>query len=217
MWDPPKQQEFAEDLCKLFIACNVSWTSANNPELFLFFSKYVPEAKIPDRRVLSGRVLDTLVLRVEKEMKDQVAGKLGIGQCDGWKTGAKASIISIARSVSTSFVSAGINLHLVATHDVSPEKKSADNLLEIVLGDIEYCETEFGIIHVGYCTDDGGDAKAMRKRLRSPTVLGTSGKPEYEIKPRSNQARGRFRLISSSSKYYASRFHAWSRSTMGPR
>ncbi|KAJ7729989.1 hypothetical protein B0H16DRAFT_1330093 [Mycena metata] len=84
MWNPPKQQEFAEDLCKLFVACNVAWNSANNPELLLFFSKYVPEAKIPDRRVLSGRVLDTLVLQIEKEMKSQVAGKLGMGQCDGW-------------------------------------------------------------------------------------------------------------------------------------
>ncbi|KAJ7015787.1 ribonuclease H-like domain-containing protein [Mycena alexandri] len=92
-------------------------------------------------------------------MKDQVAGKLGMGQCDGWKTGAKASIISTSITVEST-------LHLVAAHDVSPEKKSADNLLEIVLGDIEYCETEFGIIHVGYCTDDGGDAKAMRKRLQ---------------------------------------------------
>lgn len=108
MWDPPKQQEFAEDLCKLFIACNVSWNSANNPELLLFFSKYVPEAKIPDRRVLSGQVLDTLVLRVEKEMKDQVAGKLGIGQCDGWKTGAKASIISTSITVEST-----VSLHFV--------------------------------------------------------------------------------------------------------
>ncbi|KAJ7763398.1 ribonuclease H-like domain-containing protein [Mycena metata] len=160
MWNLPKQQEFAEDLCKLFVACNVAWNSANNPELLLFFSKYVPEAKIPDRCVLSGRVLDTLILQIEEEMKSQVAGKLGMGQCDGWKSGAKASIISTSITVESTVT------HLVAAHDVSPEKKTANNLLEIVLGDIQYCETEFGIIHVGYCTDDGGDAKAMRKRLQ---------------------------------------------------
>ncbi|KAJ7735370.1 ribonuclease H-like domain-containing protein [Mycena metata] len=159
MWDPSGQQEFAEDLCKLFIACNIAWNSANNPQLLLFFSKYLPAAKIPDRRVLSGRVLDTLVGQIETEMKEQVSGKLGMGQCDGWKTGAQASIV-------TTSVTVEAKLHLIAAHDVSSERKSADNLLEIVLADIEYCETEFGIIFVGYCTDNGGDAMGMRTRLK---------------------------------------------------
>lgn len=99
MWDPSGQQEFAEDLCKLFIACNIAWNSANNPQLLLFFSKYLPAAKIPDRRVLSGRVLDTLVGQIETEMKGQVSGKLGMGQCDGWKTGAQASIVTTSVTV----------------------------------------------------------------------------------------------------------------------
>ncbi|KAJ7938616.1 hypothetical protein B0H13DRAFT_1851561 [Mycena leptocephala] len=64
MWDPPKQEEFAEDLCKLFIACNVAWNSAANPELLLFFSKYVPEAKIPSEMFrmssLSWESIDTM-------------------------------------------------------------------------------------------------------------------------------------------------------------
>ncbi|KAJ7226589.1 hypothetical protein C8J57DRAFT_1031627, partial [Mycena rebaudengoi] len=84
MWDPLQQEEFVQDLCKIFIACNVAWNSAANPHLLLFFSKYVPEAKIPDQRVLSGRVLDALVVQVDTEMKSNVAGKLGTGQCDGW-------------------------------------------------------------------------------------------------------------------------------------
>ncbi|KAJ7891750.1 hypothetical protein B0H13DRAFT_1625867 [Mycena leptocephala] len=159
IWDPPKQQEFAEDLCKLFIACNIAWNSANNPELLLFFSKYLPEAKIPHRRVLSGRVLDTLVVQVESEMKAQVSGKLGMGQCDGWKSNAKASIV-------TTSVTVDGKICIIAAHDVSPEKNSADNLLETVLADIEYCEREFGIIFVGYCTDNGGDAMSMRKKLQ---------------------------------------------------
>ncbi|KAJ7238184.1 ribonuclease H-like domain-containing protein [Mycena rebaudengoi] len=159
MWDPPQQEDFAQDLCKLFIACNVAWNSAANPELLLFFSKYIPEAKIPDRRVLSGRVLDTLVVQAESEMKSNVAGKLGTGQCDGWKSGAKAAII-------TTSVTVKAKLYTVAAHDVSPERKTADNLLELVLADMQYCETEFGIIFVGYCTDNGGDARGMRVRLK---------------------------------------------------
>lgn len=99
MWDQPTQEEFAQDLCKLFVACNMSWNSASNPQLNLFFSKYVPEAKIPDRRVLSGRVLDSLAAQTEATMKSNVAGRHGTGQCDGWKTNAKAAIISTSVTV----------------------------------------------------------------------------------------------------------------------
>lgn len=52
---------------------------------------------------------------------------------------------------------------MIAAH---PDKKSADNLLEIVLEDMKYCEDELGVVMVGYCTDNGGDAKGMRVRLK---------------------------------------------------
>ncbi|KAJ7784891.1 ribonuclease H-like domain-containing protein, partial [Mycena maculata] len=159
MWEPPKQEEFAQDLCKLFVACNISWNSAANPQLNLFFSKYVPEAKIPDRRVLSGSVLDSLALQAETTMKSIVTGRLGTGQCNGWKSGAKAVII-------TTSVTVDIQLYMIAAHDVSPERKTADNLLQIVLEDMEYCEEELGIIMIAYCTDNGGDARGMRVRLK---------------------------------------------------
>ncbi|KAJ7091697.1 ribonuclease H-like domain-containing protein [Mycena crocata] len=55
---------------------------------------------------------------------------------------------------------------MITAHDVSPNKKSADNLLEIVLEDLKYCEDELGIIFIGFCTDNGGDVRGMRVRLK---------------------------------------------------
>ncbi|KAJ7697906.1 ribonuclease H-like domain-containing protein, partial [Mycena rosella] len=101
-----------------------------------------------------GRILDSLATQAEAGMKSNVVGRLGTGQCDGWKTNAKAAIISTS-----------VTLYMIAAHDVSPERKTADNLLQIVLEDITYCE-EHGIIMVGYCTDNGGDARGMRVRLK---------------------------------------------------
>ncbi|KAJ7637806.1 ribonuclease H-like domain-containing protein [Mycena rosella] len=143
MWDLP-QQEFAQDLCKLFVACNISWNSALNAQLNLFFSKYVPEAKIPDRQVLSGHVLDLLAAEAEAGMKSKVAGRFGTGQCDGWKTNAKAAVV-------TTSVTVDATLYINAAHNISPERKTSDNLLQIVLEDITYCE-ERGIIMVDCCT-----------------------------------------------------------------
>ncbi|KAJ7833835.1 hypothetical protein B0H14DRAFT_2166575, partial [Mycena olivaceomarginata] len=96
--------------------------------------------------------------------------------------------------------------YIIAAHDVSPEKKSADNLLAIVLAGIDYCEKEFGIIFVGYCTDDGGDAMGMRTRLeqRIPKFLVTSCWGHQVMNM--NEVP-----VSSGSK-----FHAWSQSTTAP-
>ncbi|KAJ7122705.1 ribonuclease H-like domain-containing protein [Mycena crocata] len=139
MWDTLRQEEFAQDLCKLFISCNVAWNSAANPQLLLFFSN--------------------LVCPVETEMKAKVSGKFGTGQCDGWKSNAKASIITTSVTVEG-------KLYMIAVHNVSMDKKTSDHLLELVLADMKYCEDELGITYIAWCTDDGGDARGMRRRLK---------------------------------------------------
>ena len=53
-----------------------------------------PGAVIPDRKQLSGRILDQEVESVEERMKLKIQGKVGTGQCDGWKNNAKKSVVS---------------------------------------------------------------------------------------------------------------------------
>ncbi|KAJ7215840.1 ribonuclease H-like domain-containing protein [Mycena pura] len=158
MWPPEKQEEFYDDLCRLFVACNWAWNGVANPELLLFMSRYISQAKIPDRRVLSGRVLDRLVAQFEEKVRVEVSGKLATGQCDGWKSLSKAHIISTSSTV------AG-KLHLTGAHDVSPERKTADNLLQIVTADMQMCKDRYGMDFIGYCSDDGGDSRGMCRRL----------------------------------------------------
>ncbi|KAJ7049147.1 ribonuclease H-like domain-containing protein [Mycena amicta] len=161
LWDAGsrEQLEFEEDLCKVFVSCNWSWRCIGNGELVLFLTKYIPHAKIPDRRTLSGRVLDSLHVKVEDRIKEAVNKKLGMGQCDGWKSSARSSII-------LSSVTVEVELYTLGAHNVSAQSKTADNLLELMLADMERAESEFGITFVGFCTDDGGDARGFRVRLR---------------------------------------------------
>jgi len=51
------------------------------------------------------------------------------------------------------------------THDVSAEQKTGEFLLGLVLGDIQFIETKFGVVIIAFCTDDGGDARKMRRLL----------------------------------------------------
>jgi len=57
-WDPPLQQEFGEDFCKLLIATCSSWNTAYNPQVCLLVDKWVLGAIVPDCRTLSGPILD---------------------------------------------------------------------------------------------------------------------------------------------------------------
>jgi hypothetical protein len=89
------QAEFSTDLLKLLVANGSAWLFANNPETHIFASKWMtPGAVIPDRKQLSGRILDQEVESVEERMKLKIQGKVGTGQCDGWKNNTKKSVVS---------------------------------------------------------------------------------------------------------------------------
>ncbi|KAJ7934866.1 hypothetical protein B0H13DRAFT_1591296, partial [Mycena leptocephala] len=101
------------------------------------------------------------------------------GKCDGWKSNARASIITTSVTVEGKAHS--------AIPDLAAIKKSAKNLLKIVLEDMKYCEGELGIIMIRYCTDNGGDARGMRIRLKRM-------KPKLVVPPCwGHQVRGGFR------------------------
>jgi hypothetical protein len=98
-WTANQQQEFSEDLLKVFISAGIPWNAASDPEMNLFFNKWVPGSKMPDRRVLSGRLLDKEAAEAESRMKKRMVGKVATGQCDGWKNVARASVVATMATV----------------------------------------------------------------------------------------------------------------------
>ena len=48
VWNSSLQQEFGDDFCKLLIATCSSWNTAHNPQVQLFFEKWVPGVMVPD-------------------------------------------------------------------------------------------------------------------------------------------------------------------------
>jgi hypothetical protein len=99
LWNAPLQQEFGEDFCKLLIATRSPWKMANNPQVGLFFAKWVPGAIVPDRRTLSGPILDREVGKVENKLKEKLRGRKATFQTDGWRNKAKQAIVATMASV----------------------------------------------------------------------------------------------------------------------
>ncbi|KAJ7101760.1 hypothetical protein C8R44DRAFT_528061, partial [Mycena epipterygia] len=95
----PDHQEFGQGLCRLFASCGWSWKAISNPQFKLFFDKYLPAAKLPDRRVLSGRILDKEADKAIARTRQLIEGKLAIYSEDGWMNIAKTHVDTSMLSV----------------------------------------------------------------------------------------------------------------------
>ncbi|KAF7293733.1 hypothetical protein HMN09_01168500 [Mycena chlorophos] len=118
------QTEFEQDVCRLFAVCEISWNTASNPELKGFFAKYIPHFALPDRRKLSGPILDNLTTEVIQRTRQDTDGKLGTYTSDGWTNIAKTH-------VNSSVMNAETTPPLLRNHDMTGQE-----LLEIIISDI---------------------------------------------------------------------------------
>ena len=94
------QNKFSADLCHLLIELNTVWAAADRRGLQRFIHKWVgSEVVVQDRRILSGRVLDKEVQKVEEVIRQKVQGKFATGECDGWKNVAKSNVVTSVMTV----------------------------------------------------------------------------------------------------------------------
>lgn len=91
---PFSQEDLESDILELYVALGWSFNGADNPIWQRFLERWVQGSQPVSARRLSGPILDRRAAAVEERIKPLVAGKLGTGQCDGWKNIAKASVVS---------------------------------------------------------------------------------------------------------------------------
>lgn len=170
------QAAFDRDLLRLFVVLNWSWNAANHPEFHRFMKKWIPTVTVPDRRTLSGRLLDEEAARIEVNIKEQVKGRYATGQCDGARSRAKDAIqtttITVENKVSLSGSQSRIidpewnpQPYLIDAHVMTDENKDSDTLLRYIMQDITMMISTFAVLLVAWCTDNGPDARGMRRKL----------------------------------------------------
>ncbi|QRV85012.1 hypothetical protein RhiJN_13028 [Ceratobasidium sp. AG-Ba] len=111
------QEWFETELCRTAASAGWSWNSTSDPEFVSMMKMLRPDLEIPERRVLSGRVLDAEITRAVSDMKDRVGKKLVTGMCDGWKSITRTSVAAFVITVD-------YQAHIINTHDVSAERKN---------------------------------------------------------------------------------------------
>ncbi|EJD47534.1 hypothetical protein AURDEDRAFT_62232 [Auricularia subglabra TFB-10046 SS5] len=153
------QHEFAEDLCRVFVACNIAWNAARNAELRAFFAKWLPHLRVPDRRTLSGPILRVEKQKAVARVKSKVQGKLAMLQCDGWKNVARMPVITFMMTVAQ-------QSYLLQSHNMFGQPKTGAKLWELTQLNVTSAKDLYGVETIGICTDDGPDGKCMRRLAR---------------------------------------------------
>lgn len=106
-WNDEKQKQFEQFIAKLTASAGFLFSWVGNPEFVKFIQEFLPGAKVPSRRVLSNRILPTMLKTVRENIREQVRGRLATVQCDGW-SGANshhlvAFMVTVGTNVSVGF------------------------------------------------------------------------------------------------------------------
>jgi len=96
---------------------------------------------------------------MEEALAKKVQGKEATRQCNGWKNVAKSSVISMMMSVKN-------EQYLIQTHNMTREAKTGKQLLKHVLEDKKLREEKYGVVLIGWCTDDSRNGKKMQRLLQ---------------------------------------------------
>ncbi|THU83160.1 hypothetical protein K435DRAFT_571524, partial [Dendrothele bispora CBS 962.96] len=105
-----------------------------------------------------GQILDDQAEKAYNNMRMETDGLYGTGQCDGWKNVKKNSVVA-------SMVNVEYNPRLLGVEDISAERKTADNLIKIVINEMNRIRDIFNVILVAWCTDASSESAKMRRNL----------------------------------------------------
>jgi hypothetical protein len=94
-WPDEAVEEFAADTCDLFVGNGWAFNTVGTAQTKKWMAKWVGKGvTVPDRRELSGPLLDKAVAKVEEGTRAEVEGKYATGQCDGWKNCSKDNLLA---------------------------------------------------------------------------------------------------------------------------
>ncbi|KAF8593766.1 hypothetical protein BDV93DRAFT_460091 [Ceratobasidium sp. AG-I] len=157
-WTPELRAQFVVDLVRAVVSSGMSFNCVNDYAFRELLEKWIPGVIIPDRRTIGGAALREEVLKAEGKIREVVQGKPVTGICDGWRNVSKTSLVAC-------MITADFKSYLSRVVDVTADRKTSDNLLEIVEATIDHAEHELGVRVIAWCTDAGGDERGMRRRL----------------------------------------------------
>ncbi|KAF7358758.1 hypothetical protein MSAN_01214800 [Mycena sanguinolenta] len=120
---------------------------------------FLPQANLPSRKALARRIIPQTLEIMQKEIRQFQPGAVGTVQADGW-TGLNSHHL-----IAFMFAVEG-KVYTVRVHDASLERKTAENLLKLMLEVIETLKQKWGVVPIDFVTDASGESRKARRLLQ---------------------------------------------------
>jgi hypothetical protein len=98
-WNDEMTHAFNKDIIRFIASSNSSFNIVSNPSFQHIMRKWAGNPPLATRQALRQKYLKEVVEEVEQDARQEMEGKLAMGQCDGWKNVAKASLVVILATV----------------------------------------------------------------------------------------------------------------------
>ncbi|KAK6978267.1 hypothetical protein R3P38DRAFT_2393789, partial [Favolaschia claudopus] len=157
-WSEGKQASFERGIARITASANFSLNWVENPEVLSFFQEHLPQANLPSRNVLTRRLIPQTLKAMQIEVRGPLKNMPGTVQADGWSGINSHHLIAFMVAVNG-------KIYTVRVHDASLERKTAENLLKLMLEVLDTLEKEWGLVPIGFTTDASGESRKARRLL----------------------------------------------------
>ncbi|KAH6873589.1 hypothetical protein BKA70DRAFT_1379130 [Coprinopsis sp. MPI-PUGE-AT-0042] len=148
-------REFEEGLAEITVACGFPLSWLDNPRVIQFFDQWFPGAKLPSRKVVTGRIIPTLVKKSREQVIASIKGQSMTLQGDGW-TGINQ------RHVVAFMVGMNGKVYTVDVVDSTIERRTAEQFLGLLEAAYEKASKEMLVKVIGVVTNASGESAKAR-------------------------------------------------------
>jgi len=152
------KEELNKAMAKFFYACNIPFRVSENEHFKNFIQILRPGYEPPNRKQLSGNLLDKIHNEIMDQTQSELKGKTVTLMQDGWSDVHNTPIIA-------NVLSTGESSYFLLTIDSGCNVKSADYCLKVAKEAIEEAATKFNCKVRSFVSDNEKKMVLVRKKL----------------------------------------------------
>ncbi|KAF5319230.1 hypothetical protein D9619_008286 [Psilocybe cf. subviscida] len=159
VWTQSQQDDFNISIALSIASGDLPLSVVENRELINLFKKLAPQAKMPSRKTMTQTVIPRLVKNLRETTQAAASGQLLTLQCDGWTGKNFIHLIAFMASSAT-------DMFTVKVFDTTIDRKTAENLLELIETVMEMLKNKWGSEVTSVTSDASGESAKAHRLLK---------------------------------------------------
>ncbi|PPQ94510.1 hypothetical protein CVT25_014164 [Psilocybe cyanescens] len=151
-WNTDCQRKFEEAIGHLTASAGFALNWVANPEFIKLCKDFILGTKVPSWKVLTQRIIPSLLVKVCATVYSKVVGQNITLQCDGWSGINNHHFVAFIVTTYTELLTVRVN-------DTTTNRKTAEHLLVQMEEVIVYTQVEWKAFPIAFTTDVSGESR----------------------------------------------------------